>query len=241
MRKKWKVVGGAAILCFAIGGGLVAWQTSRVAGERHPALYSRQSYTDLEVGDRLCLPASSWSGAANAARTVVVVGSATCSRCSMNRSFEDVLYDRCQELGIPVVYVLPDRRDQDELAKGLASEGRDVRRADLHYLGVARVPTVLAVGNDGTIQAMWTGSVPPSSADDVLSNVTTGVGRRTFDHVAKSRFEAEAAALPSFQLIALSAMHSPPSSGTLLRYFPGRVGHPCEIRIAPRRAHLRGL
>ena len=219
---RWLSGAIALLVCLTCLGGS-SWWKARAARQRKARFqaetHSRRNYTDLEVGDRLCLPAAQ-NRELKSSRTVIIVASATCIACSVDRPFEEVVYDRARALGLPIVFVLPDRRDQDARAKELATSGRKVVRMDLHSMGVSRVPRFLSVSGEGTIDAMWTGSVAEPISHDVLDEITTGKGRPLYDHISMADFEKMSHDLKNYQLIALSELNGGSRADTHRRVIP---------------------
>jgi hypothetical protein len=163
---------------------------------------------DLEVGGRLCLPGQV-GVRTSGPRTVFLVVNSTCSFCKANRQFEEKLYARCAALRIPLIYLLPDRQDQDAAAKQLKLLGRMVVRANLSVVGVRRVPSTLAVDQNGTVLAMRTGLVVPRGAEQVVEHITAGTGKLEYARVRGADVETECRRSGAYQILAFRAPSKP--------------------------------
>lgn len=175
---------------------------------------------DLEVGARMCRPDNLPWPSSQAQRTVVIIGSATCPVCTNERPFSERLFSRCGELHIPVVYILPDRHDNDSQARDLASLGRSVLRTNLRELGMVRIPTIAAVKPDGTILALWTGSVEQAMEDKLESKITQGTSDPLCRRVPRTGAEYLISRQPLTQILALDNSSSPPVGGLRHKVIP---------------------
>lgn len=189
----------------------------------------RRLAPDLEIGDRVCRPDHGrWPN--DCPRIVVIVGSASCPVCTANKPVEERLYERCRALGIPVFYVLPDRPDQGRRSHELSSLGRQVLRGSLRSLGVARVPSVLAIDAQGTIQALWTGSLPSGQRGNaVVREITAGKGKRLYDRVPRKSIETLPDDSAPYQILSFRQPDVPPSIRAHYKVIP-----PSEVAVRAR-------
>jgi len=175
---------------------------------------------DLEVGARVCRPDKTpWP---KAHRIVLVVGSTTCPVCSATKPFTEVLFERCTKLAIPVFYIMPDRPDNDAEAERVRSLGRHVLRADLRSFGAVRIPTTISVNSDGTILAMWTGSVAESMAEALITEVTSGTMRPLYERISRAELKSAAQQVEKYDILALDRLGSAPFYGAHYKVLPAR-------------------
>ncbi len=192
-------VGLCLLAAIAFAGALIPFgarqqQSNQRAGDR----------PDLELEGRLCIPSSAVGP--NAPRTVVVVVNQGCPYCRQARAFHEILWQRCQIKGIPVVCLLPDREDNNQLADELRAAGKTVARADLRRVGIIRVPTVLAMDSAGTILGMWTGASPAGEqVESVIAELVSGQGKPRYRIVRREDFRALTLREEGVQILSLVA------------------------------------
>jgi hypothetical protein len=99
-------------------------------------------------------------------------------------TFEEQVYQYGLARGIPTYYLFPDEPENREVARELRAAGRKVfMLPSLQRIGLARVPTVLRVGDQGVILSKWTGTVPTDRSVEVLESVTQGRGLQSYSRI----------------------------------------------------------
>lgn len=140
-------------------GGMIATPGCRTAVTASADKSSRVRQLDAEVGDEVC-QADGLPWRQSASRTVLIVGSATCSACALDEPAEERVVRQCATRHVPVVYVLPIQHTEDERERQLRSMHRDVARINLGRLGISRTPSMAAINDQGQVISIWVGTVP---------------------------------------------------------------------------------
>ena len=115
-----------------------------------------------------------------AARTIVIVSMKGCPACELDQQFKERLFQRCQNMGIPVVYVLSTKTTQDARDLELRTMNRKVVRVDLVAFGITWTPSIAAIDQRGVIQVMFSGTVSPRDADSALVRLTSNTSDVAF-------------------------------------------------------------
>ncbi len=189
---------------FAIG--LLWWGGGLWRNRAHEPKLAAPLRADLDVGGRLCLPGFLPSGVPK--RSVVVVTNQQCPFCRQGRAFQEIVVQRCLRKEIPVLYLVPAREDNDQLAHELTELRRTVIRVDLAKAGVMRVPTILTIDSAGRILSQWTGASPSAEGlERVVEELLSGGGRPRYVTLTAHELREVALREPRAQRIALA----PPS------------------------------
>jgi hypothetical protein len=206
---RWLVA--VAIVCL-----VVVWIAKWVNVRPRDLGASRQtqltSYTDVTVGDAVCRPNGERWSTNDDDLALVSVGASTCGQCSVNRPFEEDLFDAAQRNHVSFFYVLGEDSANDTRAVDLAREGRHVIRARLREFGVMRTPTLLAVAGQGTVKTIWTGVVPAERRDSILKALISGDSKiQQYSAISGTDLLRVCQPNPDCQVLALSAKDAPPS------------------------------
>ena len=181
----------------------VVWFTWEVNHKSVSNQNGSNQYVDANIGDYVCRPDHKpW--AAPDQNAVVLVSTASCSACELNKPFEEDVFEYCQAHNIPVFYVLETTSDNDARARELVMSGRTVVRHDLKSFGITRLPTALRVKGSGKVESMWTGTVSHARHDSVLASVVSGSSLQSYRRIELS--EINSYSNRGLQLLALSAI-----------------------------------
>lgn len=131
-------------------------------------LVSRGRDTGAQLrGTKLPLDGVEWGD-----RSVVLALRAGCRYCAQSADFYRTLARQCADSNVRLIAVLPsDVSESREYLERLGVKVNEVRQADLKSLGVLSTPTLLVVGNSGTVSDAWVGLLSPARERDVLSRL----------------------------------------------------------------------
>src|SRR6185437_7106600 len=111
----------------------------------------------------------------------------------------------------------------DEKANSLRAFGRKVFRTDLADFGVTRVPTVLRLSGNGTVQSSWTGSVPHDRHDEIFASLISGESVQSYRRIPESDLSSYVATHRT-QVVAFSKLGQDPA-------IPSTIIPPAEFYI----------
>ena len=175
----------------------------------------------LEVGDILSRPdGTSWPTGPD--RTIVIVTSGTCAACSIDKPFEDLLCAKAAALGVPVVFLISSRSEQNAVAHQMRADGKQFLREDLHLIGVNRTPTELAIDKTGRVLAIQVGtaSLVPSEQEQEIAELLFGASRPRYSRISGTDLPVYAARAAEYQIIELPGRKTLRVAGLRYREIP---------------------
>jgi len=129
---------------------------------------SDQRHT-IALGSRFALENINWEASR---KNIVLALSTSCHFCNESAGFYRELVKECETHGVRTIAVLP--QTVSEAQSYLTNEGvkvNEVRQAPLPSLEISGTPTLLLVNNEGKVERVWYGKLPPNDEKDVLAKL----------------------------------------------------------------------
>jgi hypothetical protein len=171
VHRKLETAANAAIIVVAIA---IIWVVAtRFVGRNEakvdPGRRQREAAA-LRPGTSMALSPVDWR--ANR-RTVILALMSDCLSCTESAPFHRSVVARAREKGLPLIALLPEARAQGEAyVRKMELEISDVRQADMKALSIGRVPAVIVVDGQGTVERAWLGRLGPAQQEDVLRTIS---------------------------------------------------------------------
>jgi hypothetical protein len=131
----------------------------------HKAVPSRQFLS----GDRFVIPNATWQGQQ---KTVVLALQEGCHFCADSAPFYRRLVQQASARNVKVVALFPDSASgPHEYLAGIDLPIDEVRTVDFGAHGIRGTPTVVVLGNDGTVLKSWIGRLSSARESEVLESL----------------------------------------------------------------------
>lgn len=167
LHKRIELVANVAIIVVALLLGGVLVRRYLLPASPPPEAAERAG---IKPGAKLSLPDVDWG---RSDRTLLMVLSTKCQYCTDSAPFyQRLAEEKSRRGGVSLMAVLP--QDVEESRKYLGEHGvvaDEVRQASPGSLGVKGTPTLLLVDNEGVVQGVWVGRLPPEREEEVLSRL----------------------------------------------------------------------
>lgn len=121
-------------------------------------------------GDKLTVPGVDWG---KSERTLLMVLSSNCRFCTESAPFYRRLAEgNYRQKGVRMLAALPQEAAQGQgYLKELGVSVDEVLQVPVMAAGARGTPTLMLVNNEGVVQGVWVGKLPPEGEAEVLSQL----------------------------------------------------------------------